>query len=130
MKLTPKAAFEQLRAMRIALADEISAMTPKQRRDLRNRTKSSQELILHSVTAIDQSETVAKAVRNDKEGVLQMLAVDSLWATLEDELRVFLNEVSSARLAPRRQLDLIATQTFAVVKQLIRAPGNEALVSI
>jgi hypothetical protein len=45
-KLTPGDAVAQLRAMREELADEIGAMTPKERRDLRNRTKSSSELIL------------------------------------------------------------------------------------
>jgi hypothetical protein len=69
-------------------------------------------------------------VRKDKEAMLQLLAVDGRWFELESELRAFLNEVSSARLARHRELDVIATQTFALVKQLIRAPGNEDLVPI
>ena len=129
-KLTPDTAVAQLRVMRTELADEISAKTPKERRDLRNRTKSSDELILKSVTAIDKSETIAAAVRKDKEAMLQLLAIDGRWLNLEIELRAFLNEVSSARLARRRQLDLIATQTFALAKQLIRAPGNEELIPV
>ncbi|HEX3108544.1 MAG TPA: hypothetical protein VHU41_05585, partial [Thermoanaerobaculia bacterium] len=36
----------------------------------------------------------------------------------------------SARLARHRELDLIATQTFALVKQLIRIPGNENLIPV
>ena len=129
-KLTPEVALQQLRAMRVELADEISAKTPEERRDLRNRTKSSEELILKSVTAIDKSEVIATAVRKDKEAMLQLLALDGRWFGLEIELRAFLNEVSSARLARRRQLDLIATQAFALLKQLIRAPGNENLIPI
>ncbi len=130
MKLTPDAAVAQLSAMRQDLADEIGAMTSKQRRDLRNRTKSSEELILKSVTAIGMSETISMAVRKDKEQMLQLLAIDGKWRELESALNAFLNEVSSARLARHRELDLIATQTFALVKQLIRAPGNENLVQI
>lgn len=130
MKLTPDAAVAQLSAMREQLADEIGAMTSKQRRDLRNRTKSSEELILKSVTAIGMSETISMAVRKDKEQMLQLLAIDGKWRELESALNAFLNEVSSARLARHRELDLIATQTFALVKQLIRAPGNENLIQI
>lgn len=130
MKRTPTATVHELRAMRDELADEIRAMTPKERRDLRNRTKSSEELIRKSVTAIDVSETISKAVRKDKEQMLQLLAVDGQWKQLEDELRAFLNEVSSARLARHRELDLIATQVFGLAKQLVRAPGNEDLVPI
>ena len=130
MKLTPEVVVAQLRAMREELAGEIAAMSPKERRNLRNRSKSSPELILQSVAAIDTSPTIAAAVRKDKDAVLQMLAIDRLWASLEIELRAFLNEVSSARLARRRQLDVLATQTFGMVKQLVRAPGNENLMSI
>jgi len=130
MKLTPDAALAQLRAMREQLADEIGAMTPKERRVLRNRTKSSDELIQKSVTAIGMSEMISKAVRKDDEQMFQLLAIDGKWRQLESELSAFLNEVSSARLARHRELDLIATQTFALVKQLIRAPGHENLVQV
>jgi hypothetical protein len=130
MKLTPDAALAQLRAIREELADEIGAMTAKERRVLRNRTKSSDELIQKSVTAIGLSEMISKAVRKDTEQMFQLLAIDGKWRQLESELSAFLNEVSSARLARHRELDLIATQTFALVKQLIRVPGNENLIQV
>lgn len=130
MALTPDDLAAQLRTMREELADEIRAMTPKERRDLRNRTKSSRELVLKAITAIDQSEIVRTAVKKDKEAVHQLLAIDARWFQLERELAAFLNEVSSARLARHRELDVLATQTFALVKQLIRGPGNEHLIPI
>jgi len=130
MKLTPDDAVAQLRAMREQLADEIGAMTPKERRALRNRTKSSDELIQKSVTAIGMSETISNAVRKDSEQMFQLLAIDREWRQLESELSAFLNEVSSARLARHRALDLIATQTFGLVKQLIRVPGHENLIPV
>ena len=130
MNLTPDAALAQVRAIREELADEIGAMTAKERRVLRNRTKSSDELIQKSVTAIGLSEMISKAVRKDTEQMFQLLAIDGKWRQLESELAAFLNEVSSARLARHRELDLIATQTFALVKQLIRVPGNENLIQV
>lgn len=130
MTLTPDDAAAQLRAMREELAEQIRAMTPKERRVLRNRTKSSRDLILQAVTAIDTSAAVSTAVKKDKESVLQLLAMDGRWFQLERELAAFLNEVSSARLARHRELDVLATQTFGLVKQLIRVPGNEDLIPI
>jgi hypothetical protein len=130
MKLSPDVVAAQIRAMREELADEISAMTAKERRDLRNRSKSSPDLIRQAISAIGKSDMIASAVKKDSEAMHQMLSADRQWASLQGELRAFLNEVSSARLARRRQLDVIATQTFALAKQLIRAPGNEDLIPI
>jgi hypothetical protein len=54
---------------------------------------------------------------------------NSRWALLEGELRTFLNQVTSARLARSQQLDQIARQTFGMLKQLVLSPGNEFLLS-
>jgi hypothetical protein len=58
------------------------------------------------------------------------MMADKRWGQLEQELRAFLNEVSSAGVARRHKLDLIATQTYAVAKQLIRSPENADLVPV
>lgn len=105
-------------------------MSAEQRRDLRNRTKSSPELISTSVSAIGMSGTIAAAVGKSSQEVQDLMAAGARWSLLEGELRKFLNEVSSAGLARRHQLDLIATQTFAVTKQLIRSPENQDLIPI
>lgn len=130
MKRTPEEVFHELRALRADLADEIRAMSADQRRDLRNRTKSSPELIISAVGAVGMSDTIAAAVGKSRQQVQGIMAADDRWSLLEGELRNFLNEVSSARLARRHQLDLIATQTFAVTKQLIRSPENQHLIPI
>ncbi|HEX3581959.1 MAG TPA: hypothetical protein VH087_09380 [Thermoanaerobaculia bacterium] len=130
MSRTPEEVVEQLRALRNDLADEIRAMSADQRRDLRNRTKSSPELISASISAIGTSDTIAAAVGRNQQKVQNLMMADIRWALLEQELRGFLNEVSSAGLARRHQLDLIATQTFAVTKQLVRSPENRDLISI
>ena len=130
MKRTLEEVIEDIRALRAELADEIRAMNAPQRRDLRNRTKSSRELISASVAAIGGSDAVAAAVRQTKESVQGLMVADLRWGQLEQDLRAFLNEVSSAGLARRRQLDLIATQTYAVAKQLIRSPENADLIPL
>lgn len=130
MGRTPEQVVEELRALRADLADEIRAMSAQQRRDLRNRTKSSPELISASVAAIGMSDTIAAAVGRSQQKVQDLMKADTRWKLLEGELRGFLNEVSSAGLARRHQLDVIATQTFAVTKQLIRSPENQDLIPI
>ena len=130
MRRTPEQVAEELRALRNDLADEIRAMSAEQRRDLRNRTKSSQELISSAVSAIGMSDSIAAAIGRTRQKVQDLMMADKRWALLEQELRGFLNEVSSAGLARRHQLDLIATQTFAVTKQLIRSPENKGLIPI
>lgn len=130
MAITPDQIVDQIHALRDELADEIRGMSAQQRRDLRNRTKSSPELISASVAAINMSESIAAAVGKSSKQVQGLLIADTQWGRLEGELRAFLNEVSSAGLARRHQLDVIATQTFAVTKQLIRSPENQDLIPI
>src|SRR5206468_1813365 len=130
MKRTPEEVIDQLRALRADLAEEIRAMSAEQRRDLRNRTKSSRELISASASAIGMSDGIAAAVGKTREQVQDLMIADKRWSLLEGELRLFLNEVSSAGLARRHQLDLLATQTFAVTKQLVRSSEHQDLVPI
>lgn len=130
MARTPEEVIEQLRALRDDIADEIHSMTAQQRRDLRNRTRSSYELILSSAGAIGMSDTIATAVGKSSAEVQELIMAEKRWRQLEGELLSFWNAVSSAGLARRLQLDQIATQTFAVTKSLIRNPQHENLVSI
>jgi hypothetical protein len=130
MKRTPQEIAAQIQALRAELADELRATSAEQRRDLRNRTKSSPELIATAVSAINQSSTIAALVGKNQQQVRDLMAWASRWAVLEGELRTFLNEVTSTKLAHRHTLDLIATQTYAVTKQLIRSPDNAGLIPI
>jgi hypothetical protein len=130
MKRTPNEIAAQIEALRAELADEIRATSAEQRRDLRNRTKSSEELIAKSVSAISQSSTIAALVGKNNDQVKDLILWGSRWATLEMELRTFLNEVLSTKLAHRHTVDLIATQTYAALKQLVRSPENAHLIPI
>src|SRR6476469_3260340 len=128
MKMTPDEAAEQVAAIRAALKEELTAMSARQRRDLRNRTKTSPELIQSSHAAISMSEKIAVAVGKSAEQFQDLMLANSRWGVLEGEVRTFLNEVTSARLARSQQLDRIARQTFGFLKQLILSPGNEELM--
>ncbi|HEX7192176.1 MAG TPA: hypothetical protein VF381_11475 [Thermoanaerobaculia bacterium] len=130
MKTTPQSVIERLRQIRDEISDEMTAMSAAQRRDLRNRTKSSPELISTSISAINSSDAVAAATGRTYEKVLETIDLGHSWDLAESELRGLLNIVSSANLQRRYELDLMATQTFAVTKQLVRSPKNQHLIPI
>ena len=105
-------------------------MTPAQRRDLRDRTKHSPETISSAVSAIGMSDRVSGAIGLSSAEVQDLVGLAQRWTAVEGDLRELLNGVSSANLARRHRLSMIADQAFAVTKQLIRAPENAELLSI
>jgi len=84
--------------------------------------------VVASISAIGASNKVATALGRSAPEVVGIIDAKGRWSAVEDELRGFLNGVSSANLARRHQLDLIATQAFAITKQLARSPENAELV--
>ena len=127
-KVEPETVVERLRAIFSEIEEDILILKFDQRRDLRNRTKTSKESILASISAIGMSDKVAGAVGRSASDVHGILDASSRWSAVEGDLRVLLNAVSSANLMRRYQLALIATQTYAITKQLIRDPQNSHLV--
>ena len=129
-KPTPEEVIERLRGIRSEIEDEIKEMTFEQRRDLRNKTKTSREIIVASISAVGMSDKVANALGRSAEDVQELISMERRWGAVEADLRALLNGVSSANLFRRYQLTLIATQAASIAAQLIRDPENEVLVSI
>jgi len=129
-KPTPEDVVQQLRDVRSQIEDEVTPMTPKQRRDLRDRTRHSLETIVAAMSAIGMSNKVSGAIGMSSDQVKDLVALTSRWAVVEGDLRALFNGVSSANLKRRYQLTLIADQAFAVTKQLVRSPENEHLIPI
>jgi hypothetical protein len=127
--LTPEDLITQLRALREAF-EELKPLTFEQRRDLRNRTRTSPELLHTSISAIGVSDKVSSALGRSADEVRDMVTADRRWNAVEGEARAFLNEVSSANLTRRYELSLIATQTFSITEQLVRDPKNDQLVPV
>ena len=129
-KATPEDVREQIRAVRSQIEDDVTPMTAAQRRGLRDRTKHSHETIAAATAAIGMSEKVSGAIGLSKEQVDDLIMLVERWKATEGHLRELLNGVSSANLARRRQLALIADHVFAVTKQLVRWPENGHLIPI
>ena len=127
---TPEQVVEQLRAVRSQIEDDLSPMTPDQRRDLRDRTKHTRETIVAAISAIGMSERVAGTIGRSAGDVRALIGLTDRWTQVEGDLRGLLNGVSSANLMRRYQLALIADHAFAVTKQLIKWPENADLIPI
>ena len=66
-KPTPEEVSERLRGIRSEIEDEVKEMTFEQRRDLRNKTKTSREIIIASISAVGMSDKVANALGRSAE---------------------------------------------------------------
>jgi hypothetical protein len=128
-RLTPEELIERLRELREQF-DEVKALSFAERRDLRNKTKTSEAAIHASISAVGTSDKVAHALGRSADDLREIVYATTRWGAVEGELRSFLNGVSSANLVRRYQLSLIATQAYSITAQLARDPENEHLVSI
>ena len=126
-KPTPEDVIAQLQAIRSEL-DEIKALSFAERRNLRNKIKTSEATLQASVSIIGASDRVAHAIGRSAEDVLEIFSDRRRWSSVEGELRTLLNEVSSANLVRRYQLELIAGHAYAIAARLALDPANAALI--
>lgn len=126
-KRTPEDVVEQLRAI-LAELDEITPLSFAERRDVRNKLKTSEETVQASVSIIASSDKVANAIGWSSDDVLQIFSDRQRWAFVESELRTLLNGVTSANLRRRHQLETIASDAYAIAARLARDPANADLI--
>jgi hypothetical protein len=129
-KPVPEDVIARLRAVRDLLTDEDVPMTAAQRRDLRDRMKRTQPSFEAAMSAIGMSKKVSATIGVSSADVADLLEKQRRWTAVEEDLRSFLNGVSSANLLRRHQLGQIADHVFAITKQLVRWPENEVLINI
>jgi hypothetical protein len=127
-KLTPEAVIEQIRALRSQIED-VTPLSKAQRNQLKQRTRSQPAPIVDaSISVIGSSNTVAQAVGQPLDNVLQLQTDSVRWSHVADELRSFLRGVEGANLVRRERLAFIAAQAYSFGSQLARNPDNANLV--
>ncbi len=126
-KPTPEDVIERLREIRSEF-DEIKELSFAERRDLRNKIKTSDAALESSVSIIGASDNVAHAIGRSAEDVIQIFSDRRRWYAVESELRSLLNGVSSANLVRRYQLELIAGHAYTIASRLARDPANATLI--
>lgn len=127
-KLEPEAVLEQLRTMQSQI-DSLAPLSKSQRSASRQRAaRQSVPVIAASLGVISSSDTVAAAVGQPVDEVLQLQQDEGRWGLVAEELRKFLKGIEGANLLRRERLALIASQAYVVGTQLVRNPANQDLV--
>jgi hypothetical protein len=125
--LTPEAVIDQLRALRSQIP-ELSPLTAKQRRGLRNRTTTSEPIVQASINVIGASDNVSQALGQPLGDARTMQDESIRWKAVEDEVRGFLSGISGANFIRRQRLALLGAQAYSIGTQLVRNPANDVLV--
>ena len=124
--LTPETIVGQLRTIRGQIT-ALSPLTVEERAVLRRKALASNEILQASINTIGASDIVSHAVGQPAEDVRGLHEDSNRWTAVEDELRGLLNGIVGANLIRRQRLAIIASQTFAISKQLVRDPANADL---
>src|SRR5436305_10909465 len=129
VKLTPENILEQLRTMRSQM-DEVTPLDKTQRQQLKQRARRQPANVVElSIGVISKSGTVAQAVGQPADDVLQLQTDVGRWAMVAAELRAFFQGVEGANLVRRERLAFMAYQAYSFGSQLVRAPANAELVT-
>jgi hypothetical protein len=127
-KLTPETILEQLRTMRSQM-DEATPLDKTQRQQLKQRMRRQPANVVElSIGVISKSGTVAQAVGQPIDDVLQLQTDVGRWALVAAELRAFFQGVEGANLVRRERLAFMASQAYSFGSQLVRDPANAELV--
>ena len=127
-KLTPEAIIEQIRAMR-SQVDDVTPLDKAQRQQLKQRARRQPAPVVEaSISVINSSGTVAQAVGQPAEEVLQLQSDVARWALAAAELHSFFQGIEGANLVRRERLAFIASQAYSFGSQLVRNPENAGLL--
>ena len=127
-KLTPETILEQLLTMRSQI-DDVTPLDKTQRQQLKQRARrQSANVVELSIGVISKSGTVAQAVGQPADDVLQLQTDVGRWAMVAAELRAFFQGVEGANLVRRERVAFIASQAYSFGSQLVRDPANAELV--
>lgn len=128
VKLTPEAIIDQIRAMR-SQVDDVTPLDKAQRQQLKQRMRRQPAPVVEaSISVIGSSGTVAQAVGQPIDDVVQLQTDITRWARVADELRTFFKGIDGANLVRRERLTFIASQAYSFGSQLVRDPANADLV--
>jgi len=129
VRLTPEAVIEQIRTLRSLIDNDVTPLSKAQRTQLKQRTRKQPSPVVDmSIGVIGSSPTVAQAVGQPLDDVLQLQAEAVRWGHVADELRSFFKGVEGANLVRRERLAFIASQAYSFGSQLARNPENADLV--
>ena len=126
--ITPQAVVDQLRAIRVQIAD-VTPLTAEQRRTVSDVARTvSNEILQASISVIGSADLVSQAVGQAPEDVRALYDESNRWTGVENELRTMLKGVAGANLIRRQRLALIVRRAYGVGAQLATDPTHAVLV--
>jgi hypothetical protein len=123
----PEQVIEQLRALRQTIA-EVTPLTAKERKALRNRAQVSNDIVQAQIGAIGASEAVRAALGRQSEDVRVIGEEANRWMEVESEIRSLLAGIHGANLVRRQKVALLSGQGYNIAAQLARDPEHAELV--
>jgi hypothetical protein len=125
--ISPDALIEQLRSLNGQIPS-VTPMTAAERQNVRNRTRSSNNVVQASISIVGAADLVSQAIGHQADDVQALCDEAMHWQRVEDELRAMLNGVSGANLIRRQRLSALADRAYGIGSQLARDPEHSALV--
>jgi hypothetical protein len=125
--LDPETVVGQLRALREQIA-EVTPLSVGERKALRVRAKTTNQILQASINVIGASEQVSQAIAQPADAVRRLYDEANRWTAVEDELRTMLQGIAGANLVRRERLALVTAQAYKVGTELVRDPANALLM--
>ena len=125
--LSPEAVVGQLRTLSTQIG-EVTPLTTAQRKALRGRSKTSNDVLQASINAVDASDALEQAVGLPAADFRALFEEANRWTAVEDELRLLLNGIAGANLVRRQRVALVSGRAYLVSAQLARDPAHAVLV--
>ena len=125
--ISADALIEQLRTLKSQIP-AVTPMTPQERQNVRNRARTSHDVLKASISVIGADGMVSQAIGQPPDAVQELVDESVRWQRAEDELRAMLNGVAGANLVRRERLSALASRACGIGTQLAKDPDHVALV--
>src|SRR5689334_6399794 len=127
-KLSAKQLVDALRQFESSIPD-YAHLTNDERLALRRVATLDPEWVIHAVNAIGASRVISNVVASTDAELREEMADMGRWTEVEQQLRATLQGVEGANLIRRHRLNLKALQAYGVLRQLVRQPEHQDLLS-
>jgi hypothetical protein len=125
--ISADALIEQLRSLSSQIP-AVTPMTPQERQSVRNRARTSHDVLKASISVIGADGLISQAIGQPSDAVQELVDESVRWQRAEDELRAMLNGVAGANLVRRLRLSALAGRACGIGTQLAKDPDHAALV--
>ena len=125
--ISADALIDQLRILNSQIP-AVTPMTQAERASVRNRARTSHDVLKASISVIGADGLISQAVGQPPDAVQELVDESVRWQRAEDEIRAMLNGVAGANLVRRQRLSALSARACGIGMQLAKDPEHAALV--